>query len=156
MLSRNANLLALQSPKETYAFISPRGILTSGLLALPFQNQTSITKGGGLKEVVPRGEGEQEGEMQREVQSPVRKTRTEKKKLMFEYQSKMHNIPGHNHWLLQLSRKLGCEFIVDKCSIREISFFTRQCQSLCLQSVDMEKQTEKAKYFRVRCILWQR
>lgn len=65
MFSRNSDFLPLQSTKKTDAVIAPGRVLTSRLLTLPFQNQTSVTKRRRLEEVVTGGEGEKEGEVLR-------------------------------------------------------------------------------------------
>ena len=65
MLSRYSHFLSLKSTKESDAIVTPRIILTSCLLTLPLQNESSITKRCRLKEVVAGREWEQEGEMLR-------------------------------------------------------------------------------------------
>lgn len=76
MLARNPNLLPLQTSKETNVVVSPRTVLSSGRLTLPLENKPGIAKRGGLEEVVTSSKGEQEGEVLRKVQSPVRKALT--------------------------------------------------------------------------------
>jgi hypothetical protein len=58
MFSRNPNFLPLQSTKKTDAVIAPGGVLTSGLLTLPLQNQTRVSERCGLQEAVTGSEGE--------------------------------------------------------------------------------------------------
>ena len=65
MLSRYPHFLSLESTKESDSVVTPRIILAPRLLALPLQNESSITKGRRLKEVVAGREWEQEGEMLR-------------------------------------------------------------------------------------------
>ena len=75
MLARDPDLLSLQATKEPYTVIPSRAVLSTGLLlGLPLEDKTGVAEGCRLKEVVASGEGEEEGEMLREVQCPVWKT----------------------------------------------------------------------------------
>ena len=71
VLSRYPYFLSLESTEESDPIVTPGIILTSRLLALPLQNEASITKRSRLKEVVAGREWEQEGEMLGKVQRPI-------------------------------------------------------------------------------------
>lgn len=66
MLPRDPNLLSLQATQETNTIVPSRIVLSAILLlALPFEDESSISKRRRLKEVITGGEWEKEGEVLR-------------------------------------------------------------------------------------------
>ena len=73
MLARDPDLLPLQATEEPNTIVSSRVVLTTVLLlTLPLEDETGVTEGGRLEEVVAGGEWEEEREVLREVEGPVR------------------------------------------------------------------------------------
>jgi hypothetical protein len=78
VFARDSDLLALKSAQITKSIVATRtaAIARSTLLALPFVDQSGISKRRGLKKRVAGGERQEERIMLRQIDSPVREAST--------------------------------------------------------------------------------